>query len=138
MRLRSRYDRDIVNCTDEHSRNFDNKLNLDDLLRDVSVCKTLEWELLGVSGPFHILLTVIAYRIELTCSAQWKCGIPVWLKKTEQDGMKMKAYSDFLLFCLVNICIRHEDLMAQGGLYAAMWTKQQISHNLQPGTDGEN
>lgn len=74
----------------------------------------------------------------MTCSAEQKRGIPVWLKKTEQDGIKMKAYSDFLLFCLVNIRIRHEDLLAQGGLYAAMWTKQQKSHNLQPGTDGEN
>lgn len=53
------------------------KLNLDDLLRDASVCKVLEWELLGVSGPFHILLTVIAYRIEVTGSAQWKRGIRV-------------------------------------------------------------
>uniref|UniRef100_H3DDY0 ATP-binding cassette sub-family B member 6 n=1 Tax=Tetraodon nigroviridis TaxID=99883 RepID=H3DDY0_TETNG len=31
---------------------------------------------------------------------------------------------------------RHEDLLVQGGLYTAMWTKQQKSHNLQP--DSEN
>lgn len=53
------------------------KLNLDDLLGDAPVCKALEWELLGVSGPFRLLLTVIAYRIEVTCSAQWNRGIRV-------------------------------------------------------------
>lgn len=77
----------VENCTEvqEQSRNFDMKLNLD-LLRDAPVCKALEWELLGVSGPFHMPLTVIAYRIEVTCSAQWKRGIRVCVAEEDWAG----------------------------------------------------
>lgn len=71
----------VENCTEGQSRNFDMKLNLDDLLGDAPVCKALEWELLGVSGPFHILLTVIAYRsgVTLLCSVEtWHSCLCGW------------------------------------------------------------